>query len=114
MQVGHRADRHFDSVDVPYPLEDGFRDRSGLRLLALEADAGLLAADHCIRAGVRLDEDGAERLVDRVREHVSAAHHRDPEHDRDRRQHRPELAPGEAPQRHSDHRNAISSSVAST
>ena len=109
LEVGHRAGRHLDAVDVPDLLEDVLRDRSGLRLLALEADAGVLAADDRVGAGVRLDEDGVERLVDRVREHVGAAHHRDAEDDRDRRQHRPELAPGEAAERDPDHRNAISS-----
>ena len=38
LEVGHRAGRHFDAVDVPDLLEDVLRDRRGLRLLALEAD----------------------------------------------------------------------------
>ena len=95
-------------------LEDVLRDRRGRRLLALEADAGVLAGDDRVRLGVRLDEDRVERLVDRVREHVGAAHHRDAEDDRDRGQHRPELAPGNAAERDPDHRNAISSTAAST
>ena len=114
LEVGHRTGRHFDTVDATDLLEDVLRDRGGLRLLALEADARVLAADDRVRAGVGLDEDRVERLVDRIREHVGAAHHRDAEDDRDRRQHRPELAPGEAAERDPDHRNAISSTAAST
>ena len=45
-----------------------------------------LAADDGVRAGVRLGEDARERLVDRVREDVGAADHRDAEHDRERGQ----------------------------
>jgi hypothetical protein len=102
------------TVDGADPPECVLRDRRGLRLLALETDVGALAADDRVRTGVRLDEDGVERLIDRVREHVGAAHHRDAEDDRDRGQHRPELAPGETSERDPDHRNAISSTTAST
>ena len=114
LEVVHRAGRDLDAVHFPDLLEHVVRDWRGLRLLALEADAGVLAGDDHVRLGVRLDEDGVERLVDRVREHVGAAHHRDAEDDRDRGQHRPELAPGHAAERDPDHRNAISSTAAST
>ena len=58
-----------------------------------------LAGDGRVGAAVDLGEDPVEGALDRVGEDVRARHHRDAEHDRDRRQHRPQLAAEEARQR---------------
>ena len=114
LEVLHRAGGHLHAVDAADLLEDALGDRGGRRRLALEADARLLAGHDRVRVGVGVDEDRVERLVDRVREHVGAAHHRDAQDDRDRGQQRPELPPCQAPERDADHRSVISSTAAST
>ena len=114
LEVLDRAGGDLDAVDITHVLECVVRDRRRLSRLALEVDPGLLARDHDVRAGVRVDEDGVERLVDRVREDVGAAHHRDAEDDRKRREEGPQLAPGHAAERDLDHLRVISSSAAST
>ena len=81
-----RAGGDLDAVDLADAVERLLRDRRRLGRLALEAEAGVLAGHDGVRAGVRVDEDRVERLVDRVREDVGAAHHRDAEHDRERGQ----------------------------
>ena len=53
---------------------------------------GRLPADDDVRPLARLEEDGMERVVDRVRQDVGAGNRRDAEDDRDRRQRRPQLA----------------------
>ena len=65
-------------------------------------------------ARVRVDEDRVERLVDRVRQDVGAAHHRDAEDDRKCGENGPELPASEALERESDHPVVSSSIVAST
>ncbi len=65
-----------------------------------------LAGDDDVRALTDVGEDRVERLVDRVGEHEGAAHHRDAEHDRDRREGRAELAPEQAGQRDAGHEPA--------
>ncbi len=103
LEILHRAGREPDAVHLAHAVERLRRDRRRLGLLALEADPGLLAGDDGVGARVGLDEDRVERLVDRVREHVGAAHHGDAEHDRDRREDGAELPPGEAAEGDFDH-----------
>ena len=103
LEVRDGAGRHFDAVDRAHAVEQLLGDGRRGRRLALEADVRALARDDRIRAGVRLDEDLVEGPVDRVGEDVGAAHHRDAEDDRDRRQRGPELAPGHPAQHHPEH-----------
>ena len=114
LEVQQRAGGHLDAVDGPDAVERLLRDRRRLGALALEADAGLLPGDDDVGAGVRLDEDRVERLVDRVREDVGAAHHRDAEDDRERGEDGAELPPRHAAEGDPDHVRAISSSAVST
>ena len=96
LEVLHRARSHRDAVDLTHPLERVLGDRRRLGAFAFEADVSLLARDDGVGAGVRLDENRVERLVDRVGEDVGAAHHRDAQDDRDRGEDGPELPPGHA------------------
>ena len=91
------------TLDRADSLERLLRDRRRLRRLALEAEAGVLPGHDGVRPGVRVDEDRVEGLVDRVREDVAAAHHRDAEHDRERGEHRAQLAAGQALECEPDH-----------
>ena len=89
------------------------RDRRRDRGLAFEADVRALARDDDVGAGVRVDEDLVEGPLDRVREDVGAAHHRDAEDDRDRRQRGAQLAPGHPAQHHLDHTSRLAAASAS-
>ena len=60
-----------------------------------EVERGL-PRDRGVGAAVDLGEDAVEGALDRVGEDVRAGDHRDAEHDRDRRQRRPQLAPEQA------------------
>src|SRR5262249_49717404 len=62
-----------------------------------------LAGDHRVGVLVYAREHGRESRFDRVREDVGAAHHGHPQHDRDRRQDRPRLAPEQTFQGHTRH-----------
>src|SRR5581483_4958681 len=62
-----------------------------------------LGRDDRVRVLVHGREDRAERGLDRVRENVGAADHRDAEHDRDCGEDRPQLAPEQALQRDEGH-----------
>ena len=64
---------------------------------------GRLAADDERRALAHVGEDRVERLVDRVREDVGAADHRDAEDDRERRQRGAQLSPQQALEREAGH-----------
>ena len=76
-------------------------------LLAVDRDVEAAAGDDRVRPRVRVGEQVRERALDRVREDVRAADHRDAEDDRDAGQDRAELAPGEAAKRDLDHRSTI-------
>ena len=105
------AHREVDRVDPPDLVEERRVDRRRLGLLEVDGDVRRLAADDDVRAGVRVGEDARERLVDRVREDVGAADHRDAEDDRERGQDGPDLAAEHAPQGEARHVRAISSIV---
>ncbi len=85
--------RELDLVDLPHRLEqrrvDGRRRSRG----PVDADVGAFALHDGVGPGVRLREEVRERLVDRVREDVGAADHRDAEDDRDAREQRASLLP---------------------
>ena len=61
------------------------------------------AGNHGVGARVGGGEDAVEPLLDRVREHVGAADHRDAEHDRERAQGSPELSPEQSFEGDLDH-----------
>ena len=84
-------------------VEGRFRRRA----VRSEIEGGF-AADHGVRALARVGEDRVERRVDRIRQHVRAADHRDAEHDRDRRQRGAKLPTEQALQRELGH---VSSSL---
>ena len=100
------------SVEPADLREQGLVER---RRLAAAAVGGLergLARDHGVRALYDLVEDRVERLLDRVREHVGAADHRDAQHDRDRGQSGSQLASEQALKREHDHAVVIASIAA--
>ena len=86
------AHRQPDGVEPADVVEERRLDRRWGRLLEVRGEARLLAADDGVRARVGVGEDAREGLVDRVREDVRPADHRDAEHDRERGQDRAELA----------------------
>ena len=93
------GDGSLDRVHVwqrPDPREQVVREARRLHAVPVVVREGRLGADDRVGVLVRLREDRRERVVDRVREDVGAADHRDAEDDRDRRQKRTELPPGEA------------------
>ena len=75
---------------------------------------GLLARDDGVGPRVHGREDVVERLVDRVREDVGAADHRDAEHDRESREDRAQLPAREALESDLDHRPTSSFIAVST
>ena len=89
VDAAHRQPDRVEPADV---VEERRLDRRRRRLLEVGGEARLLAADDGVRARVGVGEDARERLVDRVREDVRPADHRDAEHDRERGQDRAELA----------------------
>src|SRR5437762_7669229 len=93
VQVEQRARGRLDVAHPLDPLEQCPRDR---RVASVRVVDELLAAHDRVRVAVRAGEDRVERLRDRVGEDEAAAHHRDAEHDRQRRQHRANAA-GEQP-----------------
>src|SRR5207237_1241720 len=80
------------------------------RRAAIRARDRRMGGDDGARVPVGLREDRLEALVDRVREDECTADHRDAEHDRERRQRRAELPPGEALQGDAGH-SALSSFI---
>ena len=102
LHLGNRADRR----------EQGLVERRRIAAAAVGEVERRPAGDHRVRALTGLVEDRVERLVDRVREDVGAAHHRDPEHDRDRGQDRAQLAAEQTLQGELDHAVVIASSAA--
>ncbi len=102
--VRDRAGRGLDVRERGDLIDHRLVDGRGLRLDALEADFGALPRDDDVGPRIGLVEDGRERLVDRVREDVGAAHHRDPEDDRERGERRPELAAEQSSESDADHR----------
>jgi hypothetical protein len=107
--VEDRPGRKCDPLDVANGLEQRGVDRGARRLLAVDRDVEPTSRHHRVGPGIRLGEEGRERAVDRVREDVGAADHRDAEDDRDAGQRRAELAPREATQSDPDHAAASSS-----
>jgi len=86
-QVGVAADVPLRRLDVRKSLhlrEQRLRDRRRVR--AVVGARRCLARDHRVRTRPCVGEDRVERLVDRIRQHERAAHHRDAEDDRDRGQ----------------------------
>ena len=102
LHLGNRAD----------PREQGLVEGRRVAAAAVGEVERRPAGDHGVRALTGLVEDRVERLVDRVREDVGAAHHRDPEHDRDRGQDRTQLAAEQALHGELDHAVVIASSAA--
>ncbi len=107
--VEHGAGGEGDTVDTPYGVEQRFVDRGSRRPLTVDRDLEAAAGHDRIRARVRLREEGLERAVDRVREDVCAADHRDAEDDRNSGQERAELAARETAESDPDHPAATSS-----
>ena len=101
--VRDRAGRGLDVRERGDLIDHRLVDGRGLRLDALEADFGALPRDDDVGPRIGLVEDGRERLVDRVREDVGAAHHRDPEDDRERGERSPELAAEQSSESDADH-----------
>ena len=94
------------------PISVEHAGREGRRLgVAVRRLARHLRADDCVGGLVRLLVDAVEALAERVGEDEAAADHRDAEHDRERRQHRTELAPEQSFESDADHRLVTSSSV---
>ena len=95
--------RRGDARQAPHPRRAATAGTTAAAAPLLRAPDRALAGDHGVGVLVDLGEDRAERGLDRVREHVGAAHHRDAEHDRDRGQRGPQLAPEQPLERDADH-----------
>ena len=95
--VEHRARGERDAVDAAHRLEQRLHRPAGSAAPRRRSRCrALRPVTTASRPGVRLREEGRERAVDRVREDVGAADHRDAEDDRDRGQDGAELAAREA------------------
>src|SRR5262249_28331177 len=109
VQVEDLAGRALDVAEALDPGEEGRRYR---RRAALRERHGRLAGDHRRGVLVRARADLIERRLDRVGQDVGAADHGDAEHDRQRRQQGPELAPREPLEGDRGHYRLTSSTAA--
>src|SRR5581483_1718766 len=107
--VAHAAGRRGHRRQLPHLPEQRLVEGRQVRR-RVRAHRGL-AGDRRVRADIDVGEDRVERARDRVREHVRAAHRRDPEDDRERGQTRAELASPERAEGDAEHQ-AVSSSIA--
>src|SRR5205823_2432269 len=107
--VAHVAGGVRDVRQRPHPWQERLGEGRHVDAVALPVLEGGLARDHDVRVLVRLLEERVEGGVDRVRQDVAPADHRDAEDDREGGQHGAQLAPGEPAQGDERHSSATSS-----